>query len=50
MVQYGEFRTGFNKDKKDTRMLCYGIRYLIENYISQQWTMEDVERADEFYR
>ncbi|KAG2442447.1 hypothetical protein HXX76_002533 [Chlamydomonas incerta] len=50
MVAYGEFRQGFNKDKTDTRMVSYGMRYLVENYISRQWTMEDVEMADAFYR
>ena len=48
--QYGEFRVGFQKDKEDTRIVAYGIRYLIDNYIAKQWTMEDVERADLFYK
>lgn len=43
MVAYGEFRQGFNKDKTDTRMVAYGIRYLVENYIAKPWTMEDVD-------
>eukprot|EP00955_Chlamydomonas_euryale_P114302 366268-Chlamydomonas_euryale.AAC.2 len=49
-AQYGEFRSGFDKDKEDTRMLFYGIRYIVEEYVSKQWTMEDVERADQFYK
>lgn len=48
--QYGEFRCGYAKDASDTRMVAYGIRYLIENYISKPWTLEDVERADTFYK
>ncbi len=48
--QYGEFRQGFNKDKVDTRMVNYGIRYLVENYISKPWTREDVAMAEAFYR
>ncbi|KXZ56944.1 hypothetical protein GPECTOR_1g851 [Gonium pectorale] len=50
MVAYGEFRQGFNKDKNDTRMVSYGMRYLVENYIAKRWTMEDVDMAEAFYR
>ena len=48
--QYGEFRVGYQKDREDTRIVSYGIRYIIDNYISKQWTMEDVEQADLFYK
>ena len=48
--QYGEFRVGYQKDQEDTRIVSYGIRYIIDNYISKQWTLEDVERADLFYK
>ncbi|RHZ75245.1 hypothetical protein Glove_216g80 [Diversispora epigaea] len=47
-VAYGEFRAGFNKDKEDTRLIFYGIRYIIENYIAKKWTLEDVELAEKF--
>lgn len=50
MVAYGEFRSGFNKDTYDQRLVSYGIRYLIDNYVSQQWSMEDVAKADLFYQ
>lgn len=50
MVAYGEFRCGYDKDKADTRMAWYGMRYVIENYVARRWTMEDVERADLFYK
>jgi nicotinamide phosphoribosyltransferase len=49
-MKYGEFRVGYQKDKEDTRIVAYGIRYIIENYIAKRWTMEDVERADLFYK
>lgn len=49
-LQYGEFRAGYNKDKVDTRIVSYGLRYFIEQYVSKRWTLEDVERADAFYR
>ena len=49
-MQYGEFRNGFAKDKVDTRIVSYGLRYFIEQYVSKRWTLEDVERADIFYR
>lgn len=48
--QYGEFRTGFNGDKEDTRMVVWGLRYILENYVMRQWTEEEVERAALFYR
>uniref|UniRef100_A0A7R9YV39 Nicotinamide phosphoribosyltransferase n=1 Tax=Chlamydomonas euryale TaxID=1486919 RepID=A0A7R9YV39_9CHLO len=48
MVAYGEFRSGFQKDKEDTRILFYGIRYIVEEYISKQWTMQDVDQVDQF--
>ena len=49
-AQYGEFRRGYGGDKEDTRLLVYGIRYIVENYVSRQWTEEDVLRADLFYK
>jgi nicotinamide phosphoribosyltransferase len=50
MTAYGEFRRGFNKDKEDTRFVFYGIRYIITKYVGVQWTLADVERADDFYK
>ncbi|RHZ60515.1 hypothetical protein Glove_352g45 [Diversispora epigaea] len=47
-VAYGEFRAGFNKDEEDTRLIFYGIRYIIENYVAKKWTLEDVELAEQF--
>jgi hypothetical protein len=49
MVAYGEFRSGYNKDKQDMRIVAYGIRYLIENYIAKPWSMRDVDLAEAFY-
>ena len=49
MVAYAEFRTPFNRDAEDHRLVFYGMRYLIEEVISVQWTVEDVEAADRFY-
>ena len=31
-------------------MVVYGLRYLLEMYLHRQWTIEDVEKADKFYR
>ncbi|KAF8064566.1 hypothetical protein HT031_003366 [Scenedesmus sp. PABB004] len=50
MVAYGEFRRGFAGDEADTRLVVYGLRYALENYVLRRWTAEDVERADAFYR
>jgi nicotinamide phosphoribosyltransferase len=49
MVAYGEFRNSFNKDPEDNRLVFYGIRYIIENYVAVQWTVKDVEMAGAFY-
>lgn len=49
-LQYGEFRSGYDKDKEDTRFVFYGIRYLVENYVSRRWTMEDIEKAAKFHK
>jgi len=48
MVAYGEFRCGYNRDTIDTRIVCYGIRFLIEHYINIRWTVEDVLLAEKF--
>jgi nicotinamide phosphoribosyltransferase len=50
LPQYGEFRCGYDKDEGDTRMVVYGIRYVIENYLLKQWTVQDVEQAALFYQ
>jgi len=49
MVAYGEFRRAFQKDEHDERIVCYGMRYLIETYVAQPWTERDVEWADKFF-
>lgn len=38
------------KDTEDTRLVVYGIRYLLETYLLRQWTVGDVEKAAIFYR
>ncbi len=50
MVAYGEFRTSYEKDSTDSRLVFYGTRYLIENYIAKPWTVQDVEVATEFFK
>ncbi|KAG5459593.1 MAG: hypothetical protein BJ554DRAFT_8465 [Olpidium bornovanus] len=49
MVAYAECRSGYDGDKEDTRILFYGIRHVIENYVAVQWTIEDVEKAEAFF-
>ncbi len=48
MIAYGEFRKPF-EGMDDQRMVFYGIRYIVENYLNHQWTIEDIERAADFY-
>ncbi|KAK9864686.1 hypothetical protein WJX84_000447 [Apatococcus fuscideae] len=50
MVAYGEFRSGYARDKADTRLVFHGMRYLVEQYLSRQWTESDVTQADTFFR
>jgi nicotinamide phosphoribosyltransferase len=50
MSAYGEFRCGYDKDAADQRIVFYGIRYIIENYIAKRFTVEEVEQADLFFQ
>ncbi|KAF8960289.1 hypothetical protein BGZ46_001605 [Entomortierella lignicola] len=49
MVAYGEMRQAYDKDPNDNRIVFYGIRYIIENYIAKKWTLQDVEKAEIFF-
>lgn len=49
MVAYGEFRSPFQKDPDDSRFVFFGMRYIIDTYLSQPWTAEDVEAAANFF-
>ena len=46
---YGEFRRGYDGDKEDTRLVFYGMRYIVENFVARKWTRQDVEDAKMFY-
>lgn len=48
MVAYGEFRSSFNKDPNDCRILFYGIQYIIDIHIARRWTRDDLIRAETF--
>lgn len=50
MTAYGEFRSGFENDETDTRIVFYGIRYIIENYVCIKYTVQDVEMASSFFQ
>ena len=30
--------------------MLYGVRYILETFLLRQWTAEDVEKSDAFYR
>lgn len=49
MEAYGEFRTSYDSDEEDSRILFYGIRYIIETHIGKRWTKEEVEEAEKFF-
>ncbi|KAJ2517617.1 hypothetical protein GGI11_003105, partial [Coemansia sp. RSA 2049] len=46
---YAEFRSAYDKDENDQRIVFYGIRYVLEQYISRQWTQRDVDLAEAFF-
>lgn len=48
MSAYGGFRKAY-PEMEDNRFVFYGIRYIIENYVSVKWTEEDAEIAEHFY-
>ncbi len=48
MVAYGEFRKA-HPNSNDDRIVYYGIRYIVENYLEKRWTVQDVEQAALFY-
>ncbi|KAI1316216.1 hypothetical protein EDD11_010326 [Mortierella claussenii] len=50
MVAYAEARQAYSKDPNDNRIVVYGIRYIIENYIAKQWTEDDVIQAEYFFK
>lgn len=49
MVAYGEFRKAHPDAWGDDRIVYYGIRYIVENYLEKRWTVQDVEQAALFY-
>lgn len=49
MVAYGEFRGPFQRDPEDHRIVYYGMRDIIDNYLLLPWTEEEVEAAERFY-
>ncbi|KAJ3356109.1 hypothetical protein GGF32_001690 [Allomyces javanicus] len=49
MVAYAEFRAPYNKDHHDHRIVWYGMRYLVEQYLAKQWTAADLALADQFF-
>ncbi|EPZ35642.1 AMP-binding domain-containing protein [Rozella allomycis CSF55] len=50
MVAYAEFRCGYDKDVQDQRIIFYGLRFIIENYVNKKWTIDDIERASAFFK
>jgi nicotinic acid phosphoribosyltransferase len=49
MVAYGEFRKPY-EGMTDQRIVFYGIRHIVENYLNRRWTAADVDAADTFYK
>ncbi|KAJ2724076.1 hypothetical protein GGI07_002197 [Coemansia sp. Benny D115] len=49
-IAYAEFRHALDKDSQDQRIIFYGLRYVIEHYISRQWTLQDVNMAEAFFK
>ena len=39
-MQYGEFRHGYDGDTNDTRLVFYGLRYILETFVTRRWTLQ----------
>ncbi|KAI8608494.1 nicotinamide phosphoribosyltransferase [Chytriomyces sp. MP71] len=50
MVAYSEFRAPFDKDQTDRRIVLYGLRYLVQTYLEQRWTQDELNSATEFFK
>ncbi|OLY78254.1 Nicotinamide phosphoribosyltransferase, partial [Smittium mucronatum] len=50
MTAYGEFRTSLDKDQIDHRIVFYGIQYIIKNYVSRKWTLQDLAKTKLFLK
>jgi nicotinic acid phosphoribosyltransferase len=50
MVAYGEFRKYYEGLPDDHRLVWFGIRYIVENYLYRKWTQDDVDKAQKFYK
>lgn len=48
MVAYGEFRCSYENDPIDHRIIFFGLRYILDNYIAKQWTRQDLDIFDKF--
>jgi nicotinamide phosphoribosyltransferase len=46
---YGEFRSSFDKDELDHRILFYGLKYIVDTHIAKRWTTTDVTSSAEFF-
>ena len=49
MVAYGEFRQAYDHDEQDQRIVFYGMRYIIEQYVARPWTQADLVMAEQFF-
>jgi nicotinic acid phosphoribosyltransferase len=48
MTAYGEFRSSYEKDTEDCRLIFFGMQYIITHYIAKQHTIEEVEKVSQF--
>lgn len=45
MVAYGEFRCGYDRDKADTRVVHFGVRHLVEQYLHRRYVLAPAHAA-----
>ena len=48
MMAYCEFRKSFEGDEADQRIIFYGFKQIIEEYLNKKWTIQDVEKSINF--
>ena len=49
MSAYGEFRKPMFPSTGDTRFVFCGMDHIIKTYLNRQWTLADLEHAEQFY-
>jgi nicotinamide phosphoribosyltransferase len=50
LAAYGECRSAHKLLKDDPRLICFGLKYIIENYIDKELTLAQINKVEGFYK